>query len=102
MDLVTSGPDPETDQILEVKLAYMANYQIQWQWSTVVKPETPVSPAVLQKVSIEEEELLGGMPLEELIRGLNDLQYPYAPFLLFEQDSTAGFIALLNWTCSSS
>ena len=92
LDLTTSGEDPSVDEILVIRMAYMANYQIQWEWSAPITPEKPVSAEILKKKGLTEAYISDGVPLEEIVRGLNDLAYPDAPLLIFNENNTSDFI----------
>jgi len=83
LDLKTRGRDPSTGEILAVRMAYMSNYQIQWEWSAQIQPED----------SSVETDMQDSITLEELVRGLDNLEHPDAPLLLFNGNAATDFLS---------
>ncbi len=99
LDIETSGKNPLVDDIIAVSFAYMANYEIKGEYSTLVKPLRPISEKAERITGITNEQLYDAMPLGELIRNLTDLEYPYAPFLFTSQAYMKSFLSAAYHAC---
>ena len=83
LDLETRGTDSSTGEILAVRMAYMSNYQIEWEWSAQI--QTQNSPI--------ETNIQDSITLEELVRGLDNLEHTDAPLLLFNGNYVTDFLS---------
>jgi len=99
LDIETSGTDPIAHDIIAVKIAYMSNYQIEWEHATLVRPMRPIPPNIERLTGITNEQLKDAEPLSEVVRGLNDLKYPLAPFLFTQERYIVEFLSIAYRQC---
>ncbi|MCS7251206.1 MAG: helicase C-terminal domain-containing protein [Anaerolineae bacterium] len=67
LDLETTGLDPETDAILEIGVVKFRGETVLDAWSTLVRPERPIPPSVIQLTGIRPEEAERAPPLRAVL-----------------------------------
>ncbi|WP_352428861.1 helicase C-terminal domain-containing protein [Thermoflexus sp.] len=67
LDLETTGLDPETDAIIEIGLVKFRGETVLETWSTLVRPERPIPPAISELTGIRPEDVAQAPPLEAVL-----------------------------------
>lgn len=67
LDLETTGLDPETDAIIEIGVVKFRGETVLDTWSTLVRPERPIPPAVVELTGIRPEEAAQAPPLRAVL-----------------------------------
>jgi DNA polymerase-3 subunit epsilon/ATP-dependent DNA helicase DinG len=73
LDLETTGLDPETDAIIEIGVVKFRGETVLDEWGTLVRPERPIPPAVVELTGIRPEEAEQAPPLRALLPRLRAL-----------------------------
>lgn len=67
LDLETTGLDPETDAIIEIGVVKFRGETVLDAWSTLVRPERPIPPSVIELTGIRPEEAEQAPPLRAVL-----------------------------------
>jgi len=67
LDLETTGLDPETDAIIEIGVVKFRGETVLGEWSTLVRPERPIPPSVVELTGIRPEEADQAPPLRAIL-----------------------------------
>lgn len=67
LDLETTGLDPETDAIIEIGVVKFRGETVLDTWSTLVRPERPIPPSVVELTGIRPEEAEQAPPLRAVL-----------------------------------
>jgi len=67
LDLETTGLDPETDAIIEIGAVKFRGETVLDAWSTLVRPERPIPPSVVELTGIRPEEAEQAPPLRAVL-----------------------------------
>ncbi len=73
LDLETTGLDPETDAIIEIGVVKFRGETVLDTWSTLVRPERPIPPAVTELTGIRPEDTAQAPPLRAVLPRLRAL-----------------------------
>ncbi|HXF70909.1 MAG TPA: helicase C-terminal domain-containing protein [Thermoflexus sp.] len=73
LDLETTGLDPETDAIIEIGVVKFRGETVLDEWSTLVRPERPIPPSVVELTGIHPEEAAQAPPLRAVLPRLQAL-----------------------------
>ncbi len=67
LDLETTGLDPETDAIIEIGIVKFRGENVLDAWSTLVRPERPIPPSVVELTGIQPGEAEQAPPLRAVM-----------------------------------
>lgn len=99
IDLETTGKDPLVDDIIAVRIARMANYEIKGEEIFYIKPRKPVSQEYADMVGLSLEKIENGMPLEQVVEELESLN---APLLFFCENYNSAFLDVAWHLCGKT
>ena len=94
IDLTCTGPDPTSDNVVAVDIAYMANYQIRETERIYIKPRFPLSQEEEETIGITNEMIKDGISREEAVERLDNLPHP-APFIIKNDEYDYAFLKAL-------
>ena len=98
MDLETSGLDWYEDEIISLSIAYMVDYEIEWEKQFYIKPSKPISEDIERITGITNEMLEDGVSKEAVVDFLMNLPVP-APIICYSGDYYASFWNALLLSC---
>lgn len=70
LDLETTGFDPVRDDVIEVAAVVARGPEVVSRYATLVKPNRPVPPEIVELTGIDDEMLREAPPLSEAVAGL--------------------------------
>ena len=93
LDIETTGLDRWKDRIIAIRIARMANYEINWERQTIyIRQPEPLPEGVAEITGITNAKLAGGVSLEEALEELDGLPCKDTPFLFTNEDFATGFL----------
>ena len=93
IDIETTGLDRWKDRIIAIRVARMANYEINWERPTIyIRQSEPLPAPVAEITGITDEMLAGGVSMEEALEELDSLPCKDTPFLFANEDFATGFL----------
>lgn len=90
MDLETSGLDWYEDEIISLSIAYMVDYEIEWEKQFYIKPSKPAPEDVERITGITNEMLEDGVSRETVVDFIMNLPVS-APIICYSGDYYASF-----------
>lgn len=92
-DIETTGLDRWKDRIIAIRIARMANYEINWERPTIyIRQDKPLPAQISEITGITDDMLAGGVSMEEALEELDSLPCKDTPFLFTNEDFAAGFL----------
>lgn len=73
LDIETSGPQPQSHEIIEVGVVLVDNEQVVQEWSTLVQPTGKVDPFIFQLTGISPASLVSAPTFEQIAQQLQEL-----------------------------
>ena len=93
IDIETTGLDRWKDRIIAIRIARMANYEINWERPTIyIRQAEPLPAPVAEITGITDKMLAGGVSMEEALEELDSLPCKDTPFLFTNEDFATGFL----------
>ena len=93
LDIETTGLDRWKDRIIAIRVARMANYEINWERPTIYIRQAEPLPAQISEITgITDNMLAGGVSMEEALEELDSLPCKDTPFLFANEDFATGFL----------
>ena len=93
IDMETTGLDRWKDRIIAIRIARMANYEINWERPTIyIRQDKPLPTQIAEITGITDAMLAGGVSLEEALEELDSLPCKDTPFLFTNEDFATGFL----------
>ena len=93
IDIETTGLDRWKDRIIAIRIAHMANYEINWERQTIyIRQPEPLPEGVAEITGITNAKLAGGVSMEEALEELDSLPCKDTPFLFTNEDFATGFL----------
>ena len=103
IDLETTGLDPWKDRIIAIRVARMANYEINRERPTIyIRQDEPLLAQIAEITGITDEMLAGGVSIEEAIEELEGLPCKDTPFLFTNEDFVTGFLNAAYLRCGKT
>ena len=101
VDLETTGVSPTRDDIVAVRIAYMAAYEIVEEQTIPVKPGRPLTPAQEEMLGITNEMLSHAAALQSVVETLAHPAHR-APIIAWDEDHTISFLEAAFHLCGGS
>lgn len=93
IDIETTGLDRWKDRIIAIRIARMANYEINWERPTIyIRQDEPLPAQITEITGITDKMLAGGVSMEEVLEELDSLPCKDTPFLFTNEDFATGFL----------
>lgn len=93
IDIETTGLDRWKDRIIAIRIARMANYEINWERPTIyIRQDKPLPAQISEITGITDNMLAGGVSMEEALEELDSLPCKDTPFLFANEDFATGFL----------
>ena len=93
IDIETTGLDRWKDRIIAIRIARMANYEINWERPTIyIRQDKPLPAQISEITGITDDMLAGGVSMEEALEELDSLPCKDTPFLFTNEDFATGFL----------
>ena len=74
IDIETTGLDRWKDRIIAIRIARMANYEINWERPTIyIRQDKPLPAQISEITGITDDMLAGGVSMEEALEELDSL-----------------------------
>mgnify|MGYP005864054785 FL=1 len=93
IDIETTGLDRWKDRIIAIRIARMANYEINWERPAIcIQQDKPLPAQISEITGITDDMLAGGVSMEEALEELDSLPCKDTPFRFTNEDFATGFL----------
>lgn len=97
LDVETSGLHPQEDEVIALYLACMENFAVAEERIILIRPQKPLEPRIERLTGISNQDLEQGIPLEDAMRQLKELEGEN--FLLHDCGFDLPFLERANAQC---
>ena len=101
IDLETTGIRPTQDDIVAVRIAYMAAYEIVREDTILVKPGKPLTAEQKEMLGITNEIFSHAATLESVVKDLANPSHP-APIIAWDENYTIAFLEAAFHQCGKT
>lgn len=103
LDMETTGVDVWKDNILCIRVARMANYEITNELPPMyIRQSKPLPDEISKLTGITDDMLTQGVSLEEAVERLEELPCSNTPFVFTSEEFTSGFLNAAFLRCGKS
>ena len=101
--IYTTGLDPWKDRIIAIRIARMANFEINWERPTIyIRQPDPLLEPIADITGITDEMLSHGVSLEDALAELDELPCKDTPFLFTDEEFMTGFLNAAYLRCGKT
>lgn len=100
VDMETTGPHPTLDDIVVLRYAYMANFEIVFERTVYIRQNEPLSPEDAEWLGVTNEMAKNSVTLPEAIEKMtDDLPYAGTPFIFWSERYFGDFLEVAWKMC---